>query len=148
MSDSRLEQKNTRQGLFLCFQRFVSLFDSLRLFGAEALQQAEQLLGVESVELIFGPVARLTEWPVDDNDGHRRCESLERADEVGAGTLRHFGVHDDSVHCREAPEHGKRLVGAIGGEDVELRGLDDKLAGGNASRVFAINHQKARAMRK
>lgn len=115
---------------------------------AEALQEAEQLLGIEGVELVVGPGARLAEWPMDDDDGHGGIDVFDGFYKIGTGHLGHFRIHHDSVDGRETPQGIEGLSGAIGGEDVELRGLDDKLAGGNASRVFAVNHQKARAMRK
>lgn len=83
---------------------------------------------------------------MDDDDGDSGVNLFDCSDEVGGGHLRHFRVHHDSVDCRESPEGGERLLGAVGGENVELGGFDDELAGGYASRVFVVNNEKAWSM--
>src|SRR6185437_11217065 len=87
--------------LFLRLQRFIALFDRLGLLGAEALQQIQQLPGVEGVELVVGPATRITERPVNNDHGYGGSEKLEGPDDLRAGHLRHFRIHHYPIHRGE-----------------------------------------------
>ncbi len=79
----------------------------------------------------------------DDDDWNPGVELLDGGDEIVAGHVDHAGVGDDSVEGGELAHCLDGLVAAVGRDDVELGGLNDKLAGGDAGGGFAIDDEKA-----
>ncbi len=117
--------------------------DGGRLVGDEGFEEEEEAGGVEGFEGVIGGVAVVDAGGADGDDGQGGVLLLEAGDEVGAGHVAHAGVKDDAADVGELVEGGEGFLRAVGGDGVELRGLDDELARGYARGVLAIDDKEA-----
>lgn len=80
-----------------------------------------------------------------NDDGNLWRTVAYGAEDVAAGKVADSGVQNDAVDGRKALKGLNGFGAVVGGDHVELRGLDDQLAHGNGSGVFAIDYQEAGA---
>ena len=121
----------------------VALFDGRGLRGDEALEQREEFAGLEAFELVVGLRTLVGSRGADDDDGEFRINLLELGDEIAAGHVADAGVEDDAVQAGEGLQGVDRFESAVGGDDVELGGLDNEFARGDAAGVLTVDDKKA-----
>jgi len=129
----------------ILFQVFVALLDFGGGFGLEFFEEREKPPGVEGLEDMVGMFASRMAWSADDDDRKFRLKLFERVYEVATGHVFHARIGDDAIESGELAEGFDGFFAAVGGDDVELGGFDDELAGGDAGGGFAIDDEVTRA---
>jgi hypothetical protein len=107
----------------------VALLDRGGFFWDEALKEGEEFGRLEAFKEVVGLWTLVGSRGADDNDGEFGVELFELGDEVAAGHVADASVEDDAVEAREGLEGIDSLERTVGGDDIELRGLDDEFAG-------------------
>ena len=130
--------------MLLAAEVFVALFDGGGGLGLEAAQDVKQLGGVERFQKEVGLGAAVEAGGGDDDDGDLWLEGLDGACYDAAGRVVEAAIENDSADGGEEFEELERLFAAVGGEDVELGGLNHELAGGDAAGEFAVDDEEAR----
>ena len=110
--------------------------------GFEAPEKFKDACGVEGVDVVVRMRRLLCSGGTDQNDGSLWLPVLEQSAKLGGGYVRDAGVQNDSVDAWEAIQGRDRFLSGVCRDDIELRGLDDKFACGDASCKFSVNHQK------
>ena len=115
------------------------LKDLSGLVRMESLEQVEQGLRLEGLHVVVRALATVS---AEGDDGELGLQLFEPPDELGAGYVGYGDIEDGAVDARELFERFDRLSTAVRRDYVELGGLDDELAGGDGTGVFAIHDEE------
>lgn len=126
--------------LGLIGKSFFLLQDLRGLLGVESFEQLEEALWIEGFDAVVGSMASVF---AHRDDGEPGLQLFEFLDQLAAGDVGDGDVEDDAVNAREFFEGLDGFGSAVGSDDVELRGLDDELAGGDGAGVFAVDDEEA-----
>jgi len=140
--DPKGEEFLGESGLYLG-KLLVALLDCSRLGWDEGLQKGEELGGFEAFEQVVSLRTFVRAWGTDNDDGKRGVEFFHSGDEIAAGHVADAGVEDDAVQAGEGLQGVDRFESAVGGDDVELGGLDNEFARGDAAGVLTVDDKKA-----
>lgn len=78
-------------------------------------------------------------WSSDYDDWNRRLKKFDFLGDFVAGHVVEATIEHDAADGRETSEEFERLLATVGGDDVELGGFDDKLAGRNTAGKLPID---------
>lgn len=124
---------------------FVALLDDGGSMWLKAFEGFEQLCGIEGFQLEVGLWAIVRSGWGDDDDGNSGLECFELADKIGGGNIFDTRIENNPVDGGEESKCLEGFLAAVCGEDVELCGFDDELAGGDATRELAVDDEKTRS---
>ena len=125
------------------FQFFIAFFDGAGGFGEEGFQKCKEAGGIEGVEGMGGEIAGGTGGGINNDAGEPWTDLLDGGEEMVAGHVDHAGVGDEAVEGGEFAQGFDGFLAGVGGDDVELGGFDDELAGGDTGGSFTVNDEEA-----
>ena len=123
------------------FQVFVALLDLGGGFGLEFLEKRKEEPWIEGFEGVIGLFTEGVAGCADEDDGYFWLQVFKCCNERIGWHIFHAGVHNDTVQCGKFAQGFDGFFAAVGGDDVELGGLDDEFAGGDAGGGFAIDDE-------
>lgn len=124
------------------FEGIVLLLDDVGGTRKELVKEFEEAGRVEGINEVGRAGAGLRRGSLDDDDGNLRGAGANGRDDLLARNIVDGGVENDAVDAGEALKGLESLSAAVGRDDVELRGFDDELAGGNGAGMLAVDDEE------
>ncbi len=81
----------------------------------------------------------------DRDDGKPGLQLFKLLNQLAAGYVRDRDIENNTVDARELLKSLNSFGTTVSSDDVKLRGLDDKLAGGDGAGVFTVDDEKTRS---
>jgi hypothetical protein len=127
------------------FEGVVLLLDDFSFAGEEFVEEFEEIGWVEGVDEVGRTGAVLRAGTLHDDDGGVGNAGANSGDDLLAGDVVNGGVEHHTVDGGKTLEGFQGFGAAVGGDDVELCGLDNQFAGRDAGGVFAVDDEKTGA---
>jgi hypothetical protein len=125
------------------FEVFVAFFNGGYGLWLEFFQKRQQTPWIEGFHVVIRILAGGVARAADQDYGDFGLSLLERRDQFFGGHVFHACVQHHSIEGGKFRQRFNGFFAAVGGDDVEFRGLDDEFARGDAAGGFAVDHEIA-----
>lgn len=132
----------TRSGFWIT-ELFVHFQDQRGLFRLKLLQQLQQFAGIEGFQVVVRSATEFMPQCARNYDRETRLNFLELLHNLMAGKISDAGIENCGIHRRECFQGLDGFSPTVCRDDIELCGLNDELAGGDAAGVFLVDYEKA-----